>query len=63
MSTKTDHCKLCLFKLPAFVLFLTGPLEPLGATAKERGDLKLWRPPIINHLYWTAASTLMEIQV
>lgn len=27
--------------------------------SKERGceDLKLWRPAIINHLYWTAAST------
>ncbi|KAL2096843.1 hypothetical protein ACEWY4_006050 [Coilia grayii] len=33
--------------------------KALDATAKERGceDLKLWRPAIINHLYWTAAST------
>ncbi|KAJ4928894.1 hypothetical protein JOQ06_004516 [Pogonophryne albipinna] len=31
----------------------------LDAAAKEREceDLKLWRPAIINHLYWTAAST------
>lgn len=31
----------------------------MDAAAKEREceDLKLWRPAIINHLYWTAAST------
>ncbi|KAI4828836.1 hypothetical protein KUCAC02_022908, partial [Chaenocephalus aceratus] len=33
--------------------------KALDAAAKEREyeDLKLWRPAIINHLYWTAAST------
>ncbi|XP_063056188.1 uncharacterized protein LOC134450268 isoform X2 [Engraulis encrasicolus] len=33
--------------------------KALDAGAKERGceDLSLWRPAIINHLYWTAAST------
>ncbi|XP_059361052.1 uncharacterized protein LOC132098844 [Carassius carassius] len=33
--------------------------KALDAAAKERDceDLKLWRPAIINHLYWTAAST------
>nr|XP_055038575.1 uncharacterized protein LOC129426346 isoform X2 [Misgurnus anguillicaudatus] len=33
--------------------------KALDAAAKERNceDLKLWRPAIINHLYWTAAST------
>ncbi|KAJ4939426.1 hypothetical protein JOQ06_028875, partial [Pogonophryne albipinna] len=35
------------------------PGKALDAAAKEREceDLKLWRPAIINHLYWTAAST------
>uniref|UniRef100_A0A8C1UBN3 Uncharacterized protein n=1 Tax=Cyprinus carpio TaxID=7962 RepID=A0A8C1UBN3_CYPCA len=34
-------------------------IKALDAAAKERDceDLKLWRPAIINHLYWTAAST------
>lgn len=27
------------------------------AKEKDCEDLKLWRPAIINHLYWTAAST------
>ncbi|XP_067306868.1 uncharacterized protein [Pseudorasbora parva] len=33
--------------------------KALDAAAKERDceDLKLWSPAIINHLYWTAAST------
>ncbi|XP_078028282.1 uncharacterized protein LOC144464625 [Epinephelus lanceolatus] len=33
--------------------------KALDVAAKERGceDLKLWKPAIINHLYWTAAST------
>ncbi|ROI15893.1 hypothetical protein DPX16_3794 [Anabarilius grahami] len=33
--------------------------KALDAAAKERDceDLKLWRPAVINHLYWTAAST------
>lgn len=37
----------------------TGVQKALDAAAKERDceDLKLWRPAIINHLYWTAAST------
>ncbi|XP_030205821.1 uncharacterized protein LOC115538274 isoform X2 [Gadus morhua] len=37
----------------------TSVQKALDAAAKERGceDLKLWRPAIINHLYWTAAST------
>ena len=37
----------------------TGIGKALDAAAKERGceDLKLWRPSIVNHLYWTAAST------
>ncbi len=29
-----------------------------AAQEKECEDLKLWRPAVINHLYWTAASTL-----
>lgn len=37
----------------------TGVQKALDAVSKERGceDLKLWRPAVINHLYWTAAST------
>ncbi len=37
----------------------TGLGKALDAAAKEREceDLKLWRPAVINHLYWTAAST------
>lgn len=33
--------------------------KALDAAAKDRDceDLKLWRPAVINHLYWTAAST------
>ncbi|KAG5277195.1 hypothetical protein AALO_G00114790 [Alosa alosa] len=33
--------------------------KALDAAAKERHceDLKLWKPAIVNHLYWTAAST------
>ncbi|KAK9960334.1 hypothetical protein ABG768_008195 [Culter alburnus] len=33
--------------------------KALDSAAKERDceDLKLWRPAVINHLYWTAAST------
>lgn len=33
--------------------------KALDMVAKEKDceDLKLWRPAIINHLYWTAAST------
>nr|XP_021326767.1 uncharacterized protein LOC100535115 isoform X2 [Danio rerio] len=33
--------------------------KALDAAAKDREceDLKLWRPAVINHLYWTAAST------
>ncbi|CAM4572695.1 unnamed protein product [Leuciscus chuanchicus] len=29
----------------------------MAAKEKDCGDLMLWRPAIINHLYWTAAST------
>lgn len=37
----------------------TGLGRALDAAAKEREceDLKLWRPAVINHLSWTAAST------
>lgn len=33
--------------------------KALDVASKEKGceDLKLWRPALINHLYWTAAST------
>ncbi|CAM4569352.1 unnamed protein product [Leuciscus chuanchicus] len=36
-----------------------GLSKALDTAAKEKdcGDLMLWRPAIINHLYWTAAST------
>lgn len=37
----------------------TGLQKALDTVAKEKDceDLKLWRPAIINHLYWTASST------
>ena len=37
----------------------TGIGKALDAAAKEGDceDLNLWRPSIVNHLYWTAAST------
>ncbi|KAF3833164.1 hypothetical protein F7725_026829, partial [Dissostichus mawsoni] len=40
-------------------LILSGLGKALDAAAKEREceDLKLWRPAIIYHLYWTASST------
>ena len=39
--------------------FETGVGKALDAASKEREceDLKLWRPAVINHLYWAAAST------
>lgn len=39
--------------------FETGVGIALDAASKEREceDLKLWRPAVINHLYWAAAST------
>lgn len=39
--------------------FETGVGKALDAASKERAceGLKLWRPALINHLYWTAAST------
>lgn len=39
--------------------FETGVGRALDAASKEREceDLKLWRPAVINHLYWAAAST------
>lgn len=49
------------FHFPTNLCFCsgTGLQKALDAAAKEREceDLKLWRPAIINHLYWTAAST------
>eukprot|EP00064_Thunnus_orientalis_P010623 superscaffoldBa00001459_g10649 len=37
----------------------TGLGKAVDAAAKEKQceDLKLWRPAVTNHLYWTAAST------
>lgn len=57
--------KVVLFRLTIITFsFLclcseTGLGKALDAAAKERDceDLKLWRPAVINHLYWTAAST------
>ncbi|KAG5275499.1 hypothetical protein AALO_G00121020 [Alosa alosa] len=31
--------------------------KALDAASKECDQLRLWRPAIVNHLYWTAAST------
>ncbi|KAL7373907.1 hypothetical protein ABVT39_017252 [Epinephelus coioides] len=66
ISAGTIFCHQRLYTIPTIVdIWQTQQAElisigkALGTAVKEREceDLKLWKPAIINHLYWTAAST------